>query len=66
MGHHKVIWQTAVGVLHRERGEAGDYAGRHALAALDANDTTSHDKWVSVLEAIFELVRPPDDRDTKH
>jgi len=60
----KVIWETAAAVLCKERGEAPAFAERQARAALDEGDVVGHGRWLSVVEAICELVRPPDEEDT--
>jgi hypothetical protein len=62
----KQVWCMAVAVLSSEREHAGSYAAQRAKDALEHDDTQGHERWVSVMKAMVEWLRRPDEDDTVH
>jgi len=58
------VWKAAALVIEKHGAESVEYAERRAKEALDADDVPGHGIWLTVAEAIRELLRTARKGDT--
>jgi hypothetical protein len=66
MHRDKQVWCMALAVLSSQREHAGRYAVQRAKDALKHDDIPEHERWVSVMKALMEWLRSPDEDDPVH
>jgi triphosphoribosyl-dephospho-CoA synthetase len=55
----KEVWQLAIMLIEKHGADATRFAEEQAQQALDDDDVIGHGAWVTVAEAVKELLRGP-------